>query len=37
MKKNYDNLLEFRRTWSFLTGAGVLDHALDVFVGVRLA
>ena len=21
-----DTLLEFRRTWRFLTGAGVLDH-----------
>ena len=37
MKKNDYTLLEFRRTWSFLTGAGVLDHALDVFVRVRLA
>ena len=28
--KNDDTLLEFRRTWMFLTGAGVLDHVLDV-------
>ena len=26
--KNDDTLLEFRRTWMFLTGAGVLDHVL---------
>ena len=30
--KNDDTLLEFRRMWRFLTGAGVLDHALDVFL-----
>ena len=30
--KNYDSLLEFKRTWRFLTGAGVLDHVLDVFL-----
>ena len=24
--KNDDNLLEFRRTWRFLTWAGVIDH-----------
>ena len=30
--KNDDTLLEFRRTWRFLTGAGVLDHVLDVFL-----
>ena len=29
--KNNDTLLEFRRKWRFLTGAGVLDHVLDVF------
>ena len=29
--KNDDTLLEFRRTSRFLTGAGVLDHVLDVF------
>ena len=28
--KNDDSLLEFGRTWRFLTGAGVLDHVLDV-------
>ena len=28
--KTDDTLLEFRRTWRFLTGAGVLDHVLDV-------
>ena len=28
--KNDDILLEFRRTWRFLTGAGVLDHIFDV-------
>ena len=28
--KNDDTLLEFRRTWRFLTEAGVLDHVLDV-------
>ena len=26
--KNDDTLLEFRRTWRFLTGAGVLEHVL---------
>ena len=26
--KNDDILLEFRRTWKFLTGAGVLDYIL---------
>ena len=30
--KNDDTLLEFRRTWRFLIGAGVLDHVLDVFL-----
>ena len=30
--KNDDILLEFRRMWMFLTGAGVLDHVLDVFL-----
>ena len=30
--KNDDTLLEFRRTWRFLTGAGVFDHVLDVFL-----
>ena len=30
--KNDDSLLEFRRTWRFLTGAGVLDHILDVIL-----
>ena len=30
--KNGDTLLEFRRTWRFLTEAGVLDHVLDVFL-----
>ena len=30
--KNDDTLLEFRRTWGFLTRAGVLDHVLDVFL-----
>ena len=30
--KNDDTLLEFRRTWRFLTEAGVLDHVLDVFL-----
>ena len=30
--KNDDTLLEFRRTWRFLTGAGVLDHVSDVFL-----
>ena len=28
--KNDNTLLEFRRTWRFLTEAGVLDHLLDV-------
>ena len=27
--KNDDAQLEFRRTWRFLTGAGVLDHIVD--------
>ena len=30
--KNDDTLLEFRRIWRFLAGAGVLDHVLDVFL-----
>ena len=30
--KNDDTLLEFRRTWRFLTEAGVLDHVLGVFL-----
>ena len=30
--KNDDTLLEFWRTWRFLTGAGVHDHVLDVFL-----
>ena len=30
--KNDDTLLEFRGTWRFLAGAGVLDHILDVFL-----
>ena len=30
--KNDDTLLEFRRTWRFLTGAEVLDHVFDVFL-----
>ena len=30
--KNDNTLLEFWRTWMFLTGAGVLDHILDVFL-----
>ena len=30
--KDDDTLLEFRRTWRFLTEAGVLDHVLDVFI-----
>ena len=30
--KNDGTLLDFRRTWGFLTGAGVLDHELDVFL-----
>ena len=30
--KNDDTLLEFRRTWRFLTGAGVHDHVFDVFL-----
>merc|ERR1711867_254292 len=30
--KNDDTLLEFRRSWRFLTGAGVLDHVFDVFI-----
>ena len=30
--KNEDTLLEFRRPWRFLTGAGVLDHVLGVFL-----
>ena len=35
--KNDDTLLEFRRTWRFLTEAGVLDHVLDVsFDNVRV-
>ena len=32
--KNDDTMLEFRRTWRFLTGAGVLLHILDVPGGV---
>ena len=27
-----DTLLEFRRTWRFLTGAGVLDHVFYEFL-----
>ena len=30
--KNDHTLLEFRRTWWFLTGAGVHDHVFDVFL-----
>ena len=30
--KNDDTLLEFGRTRRFLTGAGVLDHVLDVLL-----
>ena len=30
--KNNDTLLEFRRTWRFLTGAGVIDQILDGFL-----
>ena len=30
--KNDDTLLELRRMLRFLTGAGVLDHILDVFI-----
>ena len=30
--KNDDALLEFRGTWSFQFGAGVLDHVCDVFL-----
>ena len=30
--KNDDTLLEFRRSWRFLTGAGVLDQDFDVFI-----
>ena len=30
--KNDDTLLEFRRSWRFLTGAGVLGHVFDVFI-----
>ena len=30
--KNDDTLLEFRRMWRLLIGAGVLDHVLDVFL-----
>ena len=30
--KNDDTLLEFRRMWRFLIGAGVLEHVLDVFI-----
>ena len=29
--KNDDTQLEFGRMWMFLTGAGILDHILDVF------
>ena len=29
--KNDDTLLEFRRTWRFLTGAGVHDHVFMCF------
>ena len=29
--KNDDTLLEFKRTWRFLTGAGVLNHVLYGF------
>ena len=32
LQKNDDTLLEFRRTWMFLTGAGVLDNVFDVFL-----
>ena len=32
VKNPPDTLLEFRRTWRFLTGAGILDHILDVFI-----
>ena len=28
--KNDDTLLEFRRMWRFLTGAGIFDYVLDV-------
>ena len=28
LQKNDDTLLEFRRMWRFLTGAGVHDHVL---------
>ena len=30
--KNDDTLLEYRRMWRFMTGAGVFDHVLDVFL-----
>ena len=30
--KNDDTLLEFRGSWRFLTGAGVLDDVFDVFL-----
>ena len=30
--KNDDTQLEFRRTWRYLTGAGVHDHVLDVLL-----
>ena len=32
LSKNDDTLLEFRMTWRFLTGAGVLDHVFDEFL-----
>ena len=35
--KNDDTQLEFRRSWRFLTGVGVLDHVFDVFVWWQLA
>ena len=30
--KNDDTMLEFRRTWRFLAGAGVHDEVMDVFL-----
>ena len=36
--KNDDTLLEFRRMWRFLIGAGVLDHVFDVpLMTIRLS
>ena len=32
LMKNDDTLLEFRRTWWFLTGAGVHDHIFYVLL-----